>query len=453
MKPRILIVDDDSMVVEFLEETLKRERFDIKSAHSAESALELLKTESFSLILSDIRMGQMDGLELLSRIKELAPETVVIMMTAYGGVDTAVLAMKLGAFDFITKPMSPAVVEVRVQKALSLVKLKHQVKVLTLDSTRSYRDIIGKSRLMLDVYEMIKTAAPTRATVLITGESGTGKELVARAMHFESNRADGPFVKLNCAALNQNLIESELFGHEKGAFTGAVQARTGRFELASGGTLLLDEISEMPVETQAKLLRVLQEREIEKVGSAESVSVDVRIIASSNRDLSEAVAQGEFREDLFYRLNVISVHMPPLRDRLEDLPPLVEMFVEKYAQENDLPVKKVDEKAFKLFHEYSWPGNVRELENCLQAAVVMAKGPVITASDFTLNRKPVRRNGAAELEFESMTLHEMERHVIFQRLRRFSGNKTYAARSLDVSARTIRNKLKEYNGEVEISQN
>ncbi|MBN4056834.1 sigma-54-dependent Fis family transcriptional regulator, partial [bacterium AH-315-J21] len=309
MKVKILIVDDDSIVVEFLRETLDFDKYELHSAHSAESALERLKTESFEIILSDIRMGQMDGMEMLTHVRERSPKTIVIMMTGFGSVETAVLAMKLGAFDFIMKPMSPESVQIRVQKAVEHLKLKRQVTALKLDSARRYSDIVGSSKPMTHIFDRIRLAAPSKATVLITGESGTGKELIARAIHEESDRADGPFVKLNCAALNQNLIESELFGHEKGAFTGAIQARSGRFELANGGTLLLDEISEMPYETQAKLLRTLQEREIEKVGSAETVKIDVRIIASSNRDLPVAIAEGHFREDLFFRLNVIGVEV------------------------------------------------------------------------------------------------------------------------------------------------
>ncbi len=446
MKTRLLIVDDDSLVVEFLMEALSPKEFELHSAHSAESALELMKTESFEIVLSDIRMGEMDGIQLLTHIRERSPKTIVIMMTGFGTIETAVLAMKLGAFDFIMKPMSPESVQVRVQKAVERLKLNRQVVALKLDSARRYSDIIGSSRVMTDIFDRIKLAAPSRATALITGESGTGKELIARAIHNESDRADGPFVKLNCAALNQNLIESELFGHEKGAFTGAIQARSGRFELAHGGTLLLDEISEMPYETQSKLLRTLQEREIERVGSAETVSIDVRIIASSNRDLPGAIAEGIFREDLFYRLNVISMVVPPLRERTEDIPQLVEYFVKKYSEENNREVKHVDRDVFEMFRKYPWPGNVRELENTIQAAVVMSAGPTITRSDFNLDVTTIRKPLARKIEFETMTLHDLEKIVILERVKRFGGSKSEAARSLDVSARTIRNKLKEYSG-------
>lgn len=446
MKTKILIVDDDSLVVEFLKETLSGERYELHSAHSAESALARLKTESFELVLSDIRMGEMDGIQLLTHIRERAPKTIVIMMTGFGTVETAVLAMKLGAFDFIMKPMSPESVQVRIKKAVEHLKLNRQVVALKLDSARRYRDIIGSSKPMTEIFDRIRLAAPSRATALLTGESGTGKELIARAIHKESDRADGPFVKLNCAALNQNLIESELFGHEKGAFTGAIQARSGRFELANGGTLLLDEISEMPYETQAKLLRTLQEREVEKVGSAETITVDVRIIASSNRDLAGAIADGTFREDLFYRLNVISIVVPPLRNRLEDIPKLVDYFVKKYSEENNREIKQVDRVVFEMFRKYPWPGNVRELENAVQAAVVMSSGKTISAEDFSLDNSSIRRPLARKIEFEGMSLHELEKHFILERVRRFGGSKAEAARSLDVSSRTIRNKLKEYSG-------
>ncbi|MCH7877869.1 MAG: sigma-54-dependent Fis family transcriptional regulator [candidate division Zixibacteria bacterium] len=447
MKARLLIIDDDSLVVEFLEETFRKSGWELRSSHSAEAALELLKRESFDVVLSDIRLGGMDGITLLPKIKQLRPNAVVIMMTAYGGVETAVLAMKLGAFDFIEKPMSPAVLEVKIQKALAQGKLEREVTTLRLDASSARRDIIGKSKAIRDVFDIIQTAAPTRATALITGESGVGKELFAREMHTQSDRADGPFLKLNCAALNPNLIESELFGHEKGAFTGAIQARSGRFELAQGGTLLLDEISELPIETQAKLLRVLQEREVEKVGSADSISVDVRIIASSNRDLQAAIADGTFRSDLYYRLNVITIDVPPLRKRREDIPALAEFFNQKYSEENKRPAKPISECAYELFMKYFWPGNVRELENRIQEAVVLSKGDRITAEDFSLDMRtgltPLQNN----LEFERMTLHDVERHLIVNRIKQYSGNKTDAARSLGVAARTIRNKLKEYSGE------
>ncbi len=445
MKTKILIVDDDSLVVDFLKEALDAEKYELHSAHSGESALTRLRTESFELVLSDIRMGEMDGMELLTHIRELRPKTVVIMMTGFGSIETAVLAMKLGAFDFIMKPMSPESVEVRVKKAVEYIKLNRQVVALKLDSARRYSGIVGSSKLMTGIFDRIRLAAPSRATVLVGGESGSGKELIARAIHEESDRADGPFVKLNCAALNQNLIESELFGHEKGAFTGAIQARSGRFELANGGTLLLDEISEMPYETQSKLLRTLQEREIEKVGSAETVAIDVRIIASSNRDLASAIADGSFREDLFYRLNVISIEVPPLRDRTEDIPQLVEYFVKKYSEENNREIKPVDRDVFDVFKKYPWPGNVRELENTVQAAVVMSAGKTITTSDFSLDASAIRKPLANKIEFESLTLHELERQLILDRLQRYGGSKSEAARSLDVSARTIRNKLKEYS--------
>ncbi|MFQ5607157.1 MAG: sigma-54-dependent transcriptional regulator, partial [Candidatus Zixiibacteriota bacterium] len=432
MKSKLLVIDDDSMVVEFLEEVFKDSHLFLRSAHSAEAALEMLKRDTFHVILSDIKLGGMDGITLLPKIKELCPDSVVIMMIAYGGVETAVLAMKLGAFDFIEKPMSPAVVEVKVQKAFERIKLVREVTTLRLDAASSKREIVGGSRAISDIFDVIQTAAPTRATVLITGESGTGKELFAREIHRQSDRSDGPFLKLNCAALNPNLIESELFGHEKGAFTGAIQARAGRFELAQGGSLFLDEISELPIETQAKLLRVLQEREVEKVGSADSISVDVRIIASSNRDLGQAIANGSFRSDLYYRLNVIAVHVAPLRDRREDIPPLAKRFNQMYSEENGRPLKPISDCAYRLFMKYHWPGNVRELENRIQEAVVLSRKERIMAEDFSLDMRSGLSPLPDKLEFERMTLHDVERHLIVDRIKRFSGNKTNAARSLGV---------------------
>ncbi len=450
MNIQILIVDDDSLVVEFLEETLRRTGYSLTSAHSAESALEKMKTSRFHLVLSDIKMGGMDGIGLLAKIKELYPETTVIMMTAYGSVDTAVRAMKLGAFDFIIKPMSPEAVELRIQKAVERLNLIRENRALREDIVNRYKEIVGKSKAMQSVYDLITTAAPSNSTVLITGESGTGKEMVARAFHMESHRAAGPFVKLNCAALNQNLIESELFGHEKGAFTGAITSRAGRFEVASGGTLLLDEISEMPYETQAKLLRALQEREVEKVGSANTVQIDVRIVASSNRDLRLAIRQSKFREDLFYRLNVIPVHIPPLRERLEDIPLLADHFVRKYSDMNSRQAKEIDQSAYQQFMNYSWPGNVRELENYIERAVVISKGPRLMATDFPHELKMGRMaklngGGPEELNNGEITIADAEKILIMRALDRFSWNKARAAESLGITARTIRNKLKEYN--------
>lgn len=447
MKYSVLIVDDDTLVNEFLTETLTRAGYTCTSALSGEEALNRFKAASYDIVLTDLKMKEVDGLTLLQQVKTINPDTAVIMMTAYGTVETAVKAIKLGAYDFLLKPVSPEALEHILSRVTEVLELRTQNRILRQDLANKFQGIIGKSKMMKEIFDLIQSVANARSTVMITGASGTGKELVARAIHFASNRAERPFVKLNCAALPETLVEAELFGYEKGAFTDAKKTNRGRFELADGGTLLLDEISEMPLNLQSKLLRVIQEREFERVGSSQTISVDVRIIATSNRNLREYIAAGQFREDLFYRLNVIPIFLPPLADRREDIPHLVQHFVEKYNTENNKSVRFVEEAVMKMLMRYHWPGNVRELENLIERAVVTAKSDVLTDDDFPteLALGPMADDMPA-LKVP-MKLEEGNKYLILKTLEKFNGNKTKAAEALGITARTIRNKLAEYQME------
>ena len=447
MKYSVLIVDDDKLVNEFLTETLLRAGYTCVSAFSGEEAIHRYKTQSFDVVLTDLKMREMDGLTLLHQIKTISPDTTVIMMTAYGTVETAVKAIKMGAYDFLLKPVSPEALEHILMRVTEVLELRSQNKIMQADLAHKFQNIIGRSKMMKEIFDLIQTVANARSTVMITGGSGTGKEMVARAIHYASNRAQNPFIKLNCAALPENLVEAELFGYEKGAFTDAKKTNRGRFELADGGTLLLDEISEMPLNLQSKLLRVIQEREFERVGSSQTISVDVRIVATSNRNLKEFISQGLFREDLFYRLNVIPIYLPPLSDRKEDIPVLTQHFIEKYNEENGRAAKKVDDTVMRMFLRYHWPGNVRELENMVERAVVTAKSDILTDDDFPteLALGPVA-DGLPPLKVP-MKLEEGSKYLILKTLEKFNGNKTKAAEALGITTRTIRNKLAEYQME------
>jgi two-component system, NtrC family, response regulator AtoC len=453
MKYSVLIVDDDNLVNEFLTETLVRAGYDCVSAFSGEEALIKFKARSFDIVLTDLKMKELDGLTLLAHVKRLAPDTVVVMMTAYGTVETAVKAIKNGAYDFLLKPVSPEALEHILTRITEVLDLRNENRTLREDLANRFQNIIGKSRIMRDVFDLIKSVADARSTVMISGASGTGKELVARAIHYASNRREGPFIKLNCAAIPETLVEAELFGYEKGAFTDAKKTSRGRFELADGGTLLLDEISEMPLNLQSKLLRVIQEREFERVGSSSTISVDVRIIATSNRNLKEYIAEGKFREDLYFRLNVIPIHIPKLEDRREDVPALVQHFIEKYNLENAKAIKGVDESAMRLLMKYHWPGNVRELENLIERAVVTSRSDILTDDDFPaelalgkLDDKPLMSEGP-------LTLDEAQRILIIKSIQRHRGNKTKAAEELGITPRTIRNKLAEWQMEPQEEEN
>jgi DNA-binding NtrC family response regulator len=436
-----MVVDDDPHVLGSLVEVLRRKGYDIEACTNGNDAVRIFRQSVFDLVISDVKMPQMSGIELLETIKKIDSTVPFIIMTAFGDVSLAVNAMKKGAFDFFEKGIDILEkLEFSVERALhhrnlvcENVRLK---KVL-----QKQWQYIGKSGGIDSIRTLIQTIAPSRSTILITGESGTGKELIARSIHYLSPRQNSPFVKINCAALPEGLIESELFGHEKGAFTGALRSKAGKFEIASGGTLLLDEIGEMPMGLQAKLLRVLQEREINKVGGDEPIEVDVRIVATSNRDLESEILQNKFREDLYYRLNVFHIHLPPLRERRDDIAFLVEHFIEKYNEENGFNVTGIEDTALKLLQSHVWHGNIRELENAIERAVVLSRFGILTEKVFQL--RSIMDGKDSELT-PGMTIAEGEKRLILKTLDFCNNNRTKAAEMLDISIRTLRNKLHEY---------
>jgi two-component system response regulator AtoC len=446
MKPKILIVDDEAIVRDFISEVLIRMGHAPLAADSGEKAIEHLERTEFDVVITDFKMPGMSGIDVLERALQLWPDCRVIIITAYGTIERAVEAMKMGAQDYITKPISPDHLEMVVGKALDYKHLRIENRLLRneISDKFSFENIIGKAPGMQAVFELIRRASPSDSTILINGESGTGKELVAKAIHYNSPRAKGPFIKMNCAALPEGLIESELFGHEKGAFTGAIRAARGRFELADGGSLLLDEISEIPPPLQAKLLRVLQEKEFERIGSGQTIRVDVRVIATSNRDLRDEVGRGNFRDDLYYRLNVIPIDIPPLRQKLEDIPLLCNYFLNNFCQRFGVPVKTLSEKVMQIFMSYSWPGNVRELENLLERAAVISKNQELKPGDFP----PEITSGIAAVPSGpmdvGMSINEAEKILILKTLKAHAGNKSRTAEVLGISTRTLRNKLHEY---------
>ncbi|MBU0983466.1 MAG: sigma-54 dependent transcriptional regulator [candidate division Zixibacteria bacterium] len=444
MKYSVLVVDDDKYVNEYVTETVTRAGYETTSVFSGEDALLKVKSTSFDIVLTDLKMHEMDGIALLEHVKRLCPDTIVVVMTAYGTVEKAVQAIKKGAYDFLLKPVTPETVEHILTRITEMIQLKTQNQIMRNDLAHRFQNMIGRSKVMKEIFDLVRSIASARSTVMITGPSGTGKEMVARAIHYQSNRHDGPFIKLNCAALPENLVEAELFGYEKGAFTDAKKTHRGRFELAHGGTLLLDEISEMPLNLQSKLLRVLQEREFERVGSSQTIAVDVRVVATSNRNLKEYLAAGRFREDLFYRLNVIPVHLPSLKERPDDIALLIEHFINKYNRDNGKSVKGVNQTALNLLYKHEWPGNVRELENMIERAVVTSELDILTENDFPseLAYGGVE-NAEGGLKFP-MKLEEGSRYLILKTLEKYNGNKTRAAEALGISARTIRNKLADY---------
>ncbi|MBN1308606.1 MAG: sigma-54-dependent Fis family transcriptional regulator [Chitinispirillaceae bacterium] len=443
-KGRILVVDDNELFRESIVETLRRLDYEIEAAVDGTSACTMMTPGKFDLVISDMKMPGMSGIELLERVKKIDPDLPVLIITAYGAIETAVEAIKKGAYDFIQKSESLIrELEMTVERTLGyrrLVRENRQLKT----ALRNRWQFIGSGAAMEAVKMLIASVAESRSTVLITGESGTGKELAARSIHFQSRRNNGPFVKVNCAALPEGLIESELFGHEKGAFTGAIKQRKGMFEAASGGTLLLDEISEMPLAAQAKLLRVLQEREVHKVGGEETIEVDVRVIATTNRSLEEEIETGRFREDLYYRLNVIRVNIPPLRERVEDIPELAAFFIHAFNDENGFGVTGIADGCMEPLRHYRWPGNVRELENAVERAVVLTRTGLIQPSMFTLLPSSGRRRNSPETIEAGMTVAEAEKLLIYRTLESCRQNRTKAAEMLGISIRTLRNKLNEY---------
>jgi len=441
---RILVVDDEPLIRKLLKETFQKKGYEITLAENGLTALKEIKEHEFEMVITDVRMPGMDGIRLLEEIEQVSPSTLVVVITAYGSIENAVAAMKRGAYDYLTKPIDPERIELLIQKASQHRSLIQENRYLREEASQKYNfnQLIGKSPQMREVCQMIDRVAPSRSTVLIQGKTGTGKELVARAIHYRSSRRTQPFIKVNCVALPTDLLESELFGHEKGAFTGAINKKEGRFDLADKGTLLLDEVSETSPAFQVKLLRVLQEREFERVGGTRTINVDVRIIATTNKDLKKAMKEGHFREDLYYRLNVIPIYLAPLQERKEDIPLLAQHFLKKYSFQNGAKIKSISEKCLDLMISYGWPGNVRELENVIERAVVMVDHEVLLpehlTSIYTLSTENSFFSGEISLE-------EMERRLIEETLRRVNFNRTKTADILGVSVRTIRNKIKKYN--------
>ena len=444
-KKVILIAEDDPTVGESLRLLLKKKGHEMLLASNGKEALQLFRHETVDLVITDVVMPKMDGIELLEAVKGLRPETEVIVISAQGTIEKAVQAMKSGAFDFIEKPINPRVISLLVERALEKQTLILQNRDLRsrLEDKFHFKNIIGRSERMVKIFELIRHIAPYDSSVLIIGESGTGKELIANAIHYNSPRASLPFIKVSCASLSEGIIESELFGHEKGAFTGAVTSRKGRFELAHQGTLFLDEVEDIPPATQIKLLRVLQEGEFERVGGNKTNKVNIRIIAASNRDLQEAVKQGTFREDLYYRLNVVNIKLPRLRDRRDDIPFLVNFFVEKYNQKYHMKVEGVSQRTMNLLMDYEWTGNVRELENTIESMMVISSPKVIDIQHLPQEMRDLK--GKTELiQFEIGTpLEEIEKEMLIQTLRATKGNKRKAAKLLGINVRTIHRKIEE----------
>ena len=445
---KILIVDDESEMRVALETTLKREKFQLICAEDGKQALDKMEDDDFDLILTDVRMPKVNGLELLRAVKERSPKTQVVMMTAYGTIDNAVEAMKEGAFDYLIKGSGfSADVLVSTVKRAFLDPGSYVPPVLRpttqMESLGDMKRIVTQNEEMKKLLQFAENVSYSKSTVLIMGETGTGKELFARYIHQCSPRSEKPFMAVNCAALPEGLLESELFGHEKGSFTGATENKEGKFELANNSSLLLDEVTEMSPPLQAKLLRVLQEHEVDKIGGRAPIPVDVRVIATSNRDIRKRIQDHEFREDLYYRLNVVPINLIPLRERIDDIPVLVENFINQFCQENGKSSIKVDSATLTLLKKYRWPGNIRELGNIVERSCLMCQGDTMLPSHLFFD-KELHRN-EKEAPRMSGTIYEIEKELIMQTLEEVSGNKTKAADSLGISIRTLRNKLNEYN--------
>ena len=463
----ILIVDDDDNMREAMKETVLRLNINVDTAENGRKGFEMATKKVYDLIISDMRMPEIDGLSMFEMLKATGIKTPVCFVTAYGSVTGAVEALKIGAYDYILKPFSPEVIEELIRRTFELSDAAAGEKVQQ-EQDHNQKGTVYKSAYMEHVFSLAKDVAESEATVLITGESGTGKEVLARFIHENSGHAKGPFVAVNCAAIPENLIESELFGYEKGAFTGAVNKKLGKFETADGGTILLDEIGEIPIHLQAKLLRVLQEKEVERLGALKPSKINTRVLATTNRNLKEMSQEGTFREDLYYRLNVISMELPPLRDRKEDVADLSSFFIKKYSEINKKAVKPLSDDALKALQSYDWPGNVRELEHTIERAVVLSKTNEITSKDLFLHgitiagfkSKPETENIVEEKEVvkktadissdESMggtvgrTIADVEQELILKTLQDVAGNRTKAAEILGITVRTLRNKLNEY---------
>jgi two-component system response regulator AtoC len=449
----ILVADDDASIRSLLKQLLADEGYPVLEAATGSEVVEQVREASPDLVIMDVRMPELDGIEALQKVKASSPHTAVLIMTAFGSSNAAIKAMELGAFDYITKPFELDKISHTVKRAFQYQDLTQEVEVLRdeISSLVQTERIVGNSPPMQEVYKIVGKVAKSDATVLITGESGTGKELVAEALHYNSTRRSGPLIKVSCAALPETLLEAELFGHEKGSFTGAMATRKGRFELADKGTIFLDEIGEMSLATQTKLLRVLQERKIERVGSAIPIKVDIRVICATNKDLQKQVEQQKFRDDLFYRLNVINIHMPPLRERKEDVSPLVEHFLAKHRYSASAQPASISEEALKRLMEYDWPGNVRELETVVERAVVLSRGQVITSRELPFGDHESEHEGedggeeiSTEKSFFKKSVAQFEKDLIMKALRDAGGNRSKAAEMLGIYRRLLYAKIKEY---------
>jgi two-component system NtrC family response regulator len=448
----ILIVDDEKNYLLVLEALLGPQGYEIITVNNAHDALRSVREADLDLVITDVKMPGMNGIELLEECKKIKPELPVIIMTAYGSIEMAVDAMKKNAYDYITKPFQNEQLKLTVKKALDNYRLIKQNKLLSqaLSDRFRYGNMVGKSKPILKIYDIIDKVAQSKASVLITGPSGTGKELIAKSIHYGGSRRDRPFVSINCGALTETLLESELFGHERGAFTGAVALKKGRFELADGGTLFLDEVGNMPPPLQVKLLRVLQEMEFERVGGTRTIKVDVRVLSASNRDIKDDVAEGIFREDLFYRLNVIQIEVPPLRERADDIPLLVKHFIEKYISDEDKGPIELSPEVWKAFYTYAWPGNVRELENVIERAVVLSSGEMITIEDLPdnlleKNEEEIDLNKIVPLNLALPdALERLEKKLVIRALKYSDNIQSRAAEILGISRRMMNYKMKKY---------
>lgn len=456
---KILVIDDEELVLDSVVMAMERLDFQVDSSSNMKSALEKLRENDYHLVISDIRMPEdkLAGMQILKIVKTDSPDTDVIMMTGFGTIENAVEAIHLGAADYVEKGSGLLIptLEIRVEKVIEnqrrrnkLHALEEQNKELRsqLNTKYGYQNIIGRSRKMMELFDQLRLVSGSKATIFIQGPSGTGKELVARALHYNSPRSEKPFIKINCAALPEGLIESELFGHEKGAFTGAIKTTKGKFELANGGTLLLDEISEMNHLLQAKLLRVLQEREFEKIGDSKTIHIDVRIIATTNRDIKKYIDEGRFREDLFFRLNVIPIVLPSLADRVDDFPILIHHFIETYSKEHNREITGITEEAMEYLQSREWPGNVRELENAIERAIVLCEEKALQIYHFQQGKASAKPVSVQQLTIDGsvQTIAEMEKQMILMALDEYNNNRTRAAEALGISIRTLRNKLREY---------
>ncbi|MGA2314870.1 MAG: sigma-54 dependent transcriptional regulator [Thermodesulfobacteriota bacterium] len=454
MKDKILVADDEQSMREFLDIMLKKEGYKVSLASNGEEVVKLVDNDLFDLVLLDIRMPKLDGISALKKIKANAPETIVIMITAYASADTAIKAMKEGAYDYITKPFKVEEIKLIIKNALEKKNLQKE-NILLKQVVRDryhFGNIIGQSPKMMALYDLLEKVSPTKTNILIAGESGTGKELVAKAIHYNSPRKEKPFVTLNCGAIPESLIESELFGHMKGAFTDAIATKKGLFEVADEGTIFLDEISELPLLMQVKLLRVLQDKEFKRVGGTEDILVDVRIISATNKDLEEGVKEKRFREDLFYRLNVIQIKLPPLRDRKEDIQILANHFLKKYSEELSKNILKITPEALQILLNYDYPGNVRELQNIIERAVALESSQELTAYNLSsyLSGQPLLKKGPIDIEIPSegidleKMVEDLERTLLLKALDKTKGIKKKAAELLHINFRSMRYRLEKY---------